>query len=101
MRVLVCQLSQLTQGVPFKAEADGQPLLLLKHKGTVYAVSDRCTHADASLSKGSVSGCVVQCPLHGARFDVSTGRALSLPAVAPLETFEVHVAGGDVLVELD
>ncbi len=69
--------------------------------GRFYALEDRCSHEDAPLSEGEiVDGCCVKCPWHGARFDLATGRPLSLPAVLPVQTFPVIVENGQVFVEV-
>ena len=66
----------------------------------VYAIGDRCSHAEASLSEGEVFDCLVECPRHGSEFDLRTGQALSLPATKPVAVYEVRVEDGDVVVEL-
>lgn len=67
---------------------------------TVYAMEDRCSHDDGTLSDGSLEGAEVICPRHGARFDVKTGDATRMPAAAPIRVFPAKVEGGDVLVDL-
>ena len=54
----------------------------------VFAIADRCTHSEASLSEGEISNYKIECWLHGAEFDLRTGEALTPPAVEKLETFE-------------
>ena len=68
--------------------------------GEYYAIEDRCSHDDGPLCEGDFD-CedrVATCPRHGARFDITTGRALSLPAYLPVETYEVSVRDGTVVV---
>jgi 3-phenylpropionate/trans-cinnamate dioxygenase ferredoxin subunit len=68
--------------------------------GTFYAIEDVCTHDGGPLVEGEiVNGCQVQCPRHGARFDIRTGDAVSFPAFSPTTTYEVRVENGDVLIE--
>lgn len=70
--------------------------------GELYALEDRCSHDDGPLCEGDFepgTG-VVTCPRHGARFDIRTGRPLSLPAVLPVDTFPVRIEGDRVFVEL-
>ena len=66
----------------------------------VHAIADRCSHAEASLSAGDVFGDEVECPKHGAAFDVTTGRALTLPASKPVEVFATDIRDGNVFVEI-
>jgi nitrite reductase/ring-hydroxylating ferredoxin subunit len=56
-------------------------------------VLDVCSHADVALSEGEVDDCSIECWLHGSRFDLRTGEALSLPATAPVPVFDVLVEG--------
>ncbi len=68
----------------------------------VYCVENRCTHADAPLEKGTLSGTRIECPRHGARFDLRTGAVLRMPAAVPLRTFPVKILeGGALEVDLE
>jgi 3-phenylpropionate/trans-cinnamate dioxygenase ferredoxin subunit len=69
--------------------------------GQIYAVADVCTHDDGPLGEGCLHGDQIECPRHGARFDVRTGAALSLPAVVAVPIFEVRVEGDDILVDVE
>ena len=66
--------------------------------GATYATSNICTHASALLTDGFMDGCEIECPLHNARFDVRTGKVLTSPAEADLETFRTRVVGDRVEV---
>ena len=70
--------------------------------GQFYAIEDRCSHDDGPLAEGDfdVEEAVAICPRHGARFDIKTGRALSLPAYQPVESFEVFVEDGMIKVRV-
>ena len=70
--------------------------------GELYAVEDRCSHDDGPLAEGDwePDECVVVCPRHGSRFDLRTGRALTLPAYLPVEAFPVRVDEGVVKVDV-
>lgn len=78
---------------------NGQALALYQVDGTYYATAAICTHAEAELTEGRLEGCHVICPLHGAAFDIRTGRVLSPPAFKPLKTRPVRVRDGLVEVE--
>lgn len=67
----------------------------------VYAIGDRCTHAEASLSEGEVFDGAVECPRHGSEFDLKTGSPASLPATTPVPTYEVEVENGTVFLILE
>ncbi len=66
----------------------------------MHALGDRCSHAEASLAEGEVSGDAVECPRHGASFDLRTGAALSFPATRPVPAYQAEVEGNDVFVDL-
>ena len=65
-----------------------------------YAIDDVCTHDGGPLDQGEVFDNEIECPRHGARFDVRTGKALTLPAVVPVKSYPVKVEGNDILVEV-
>ena len=70
--------------------------------GDLVAIEDRCSHDDGPLCEGDwePDECVVVCPRHGSRFDIRSGRPLTLPAFQPVDTFPVSVRDGVVVVEL-
>ena len=70
-------------------------------EGEFHAFEDVCTHQFTHLSEGELTGSEVKCPLHGAKFDVKTGAAKSLPAVKPVPKHEVKVENGNVYVALN
>jgi 3-phenylpropionate/trans-cinnamate dioxygenase ferredoxin subunit len=75
-------------------------VLLCNVAGTVYAIEDVCTHDGGELDQGELEGCRIMCPRHGAYFDVTTGAALTLPAILPVETFPVRVEAGEIFVDV-
>jgi 3-phenylpropionate/trans-cinnamate dioxygenase ferredoxin component len=96
--VPVARVSEVPPGSMRRITVDGHAVALVNVGGAFHAVDDTCTHEEASLCRGSLSGEVVVCPKHGARFNVTTGRVLSLPAVRSLGVYPVRVEGEDVLV---
>jgi len=81
-------------------KTDSYRILLALAEGTVYAVDDMCTHEDASLSKGSLHGDCVKCPLHGSRFRLASGEALDEPAEEALTTYPVNIENDNIMVGL-
>ena len=69
--------------------------------GDFYAIDDVCTHDGGSLDQGELEDAEIECPRHGARFDVRTGAAVQVPAFQPVETHAVRVDGDDVQVEVE
>ena len=86
-----CEVSDLPEGSK-KAKRLGSEMVLVCHtKGRLFAVSNVCSHQDKFLHMGRVRNCRVTCPLHGAQFDLETGKAMCLPATKPIATYEVRV----------
>ncbi len=77
---------------------DDQRLAVCNVDGEFYAIEAVCTHDGGSLDQGELEGEEIECPRHGARFDVRTGRATLMPAVMPVQTYAVRVDGDDLLV---
>ncbi len=100
--VTVLQFDELTDGEARRVDVDGARLCLVRIGERVYAIGDRCTHADVSLSEGEVDPdeLTIECPKHGSEFSLESGDALSLPAVKATPTYEVSVVDGAVVVEL-
>ena len=98
--VKVARAADVAEGRAMVVTAKGQRLALASVEGQVYAVQDLCTHDGGPLGEGEVIDHSIECPRHGARFDVKTGAVVTLPAVVPVKTFPVKVTGDDVLVEL-
>jgi len=80
-------------------EVGRERIVLVNVDGDFYALEDRCSHQDYPLSDGELEGTRLECIYHGARFDVCSGRAVQLPAIRPVRTFEVEVRDGDVYVQ--
>jgi 3-phenylpropionate/trans-cinnamate dioxygenase ferredoxin subunit len=81
-------------------EVDERMLVLLLVDGNYYCLDDVCTHDGGPLAEGSLDGTSIICPRHGARFDVRTGKALTMPATEDTTTHDVKVQGDSVLVRL-
>jgi 3-phenylpropionate/trans-cinnamate dioxygenase ferredoxin subunit len=98
--VEVCPLEELAPGSMKLVQAGSVMLGVFNLDGELYAIEDRCSHDDGPLVEGDwePDEAVVICPRHGSRFDIRTGRALTLPAYLPVETFPVRVEAGIVKV---
>ena len=88
----------LIEGKPVAIDHNGVTVCVARIGDEVYAVEDTCTHSEASLSEGEISGTKIECWLHGAEFDLRTGEALTAPATAPLKTFSVKRNGNQVVI---
>lgn len=80
----------------------GQRIAIYHVGDSFYATSDICSHEYAELSEGFLEpeDCTIECPLHGSRFDIRSGAALTLPAYEPVAVYPVQIDGQDVLVGL-
>jgi 3-phenylpropionate/trans-cinnamate dioxygenase ferredoxin subunit len=88
--------SQLTDGKPVTVDVNGEKVCVARVGDEVFAVSDTCTHSEASLSEGEISNYKIECWLHGAEFDLRTGEAITPPATEKLRTFSVMRNGDKV-----
>jgi 3-phenylpropionate/trans-cinnamate dioxygenase ferredoxin component len=100
MSTPVARKSAIAPGTTLRVVVDDVPVLLCNVAGELYAVEDICTHDGGELDGGEFDGCRIMCPRHGALFDVTTGKALTLPAVSPLPTYPVTVDGDDVSIDV-
>ena len=95
----VAAADALSESVPLAVEAEGEPIVLVRCAGALYAVEDRCTHDGESLEGAEVEDCQIICPRHFSHFCLRTGEALTPPAYEPLRTYRVREQDGRLLVE--
>lgn len=96
----VATLAELPPGASRRVYAGGEAVALFNVNGTVYAIANRCTHARASLSEGTVDPgrCTVTCPWHAGVFALESGQVLGGPPPAPVATYRVKIEGDTVLI---
>jgi len=99
MSVPVAKVSEIPAGTTKVVTVGGMPVMLCNVDGEIYAIEDVCTHDGGELDQGVLDGACIECPRHGARFDVRTGAVLALPAVIPVPTYAVRVEGDDIYVQ--
>ena len=102
--VRLCAFDDLVHGEARRfALDDGVVLALVRIGDDVYAIGDRCSHADVSLAGGIVDerACTLECPKHGSEFDLRSGKPQSLPALRPVPTYQVGIIDGDVIVSIE
>lgn len=81
-------------------EVEGRAIAVCNVGGEYYAVDNTCTHAEGPLGYGELEGHEIECPHHGARFDVRSGDVTASPAVLPIDTFKIRIQGEDIEVEV-
>jgi len=101
-KVTLCRLDELADGEARRFDVDGRALAVVRIGDDVYAIGDRCSHQNISLSEGDVHPAErqLECWKHGSTFSLVTGEPDSLPATRPVPVYEVTIADGDVTVEL-
>ncbi len=100
-RIRVAALTDLPEGRGVRVEIGDHRIALFRVGGEVFAIGDRCSHAEASLAEGEVFDTEVECPRHGSEFDLRTGEPESLPATRPVPVYPVEVVDGEIMLALE
>lgn len=96
--ISVAKVDELSNGQRLFIEIDDRPIVIFNIAGSYFAIGDVCSHDDGPLGEGEVEDTVVTCPRHGARFDIRTGKALSLPAVIDIPAYPIRIENDEILV---
>jgi 3-phenylpropionate/trans-cinnamate dioxygenase ferredoxin subunit len=99
----VCPLQELAPGQMRLVEYDHVGIGVFNCDGQLYAIEDRCSHDDGPLAQGTLDplACTIECPRHGAIFDLKTGRPRTLPAYEPVDTFPVIIDQDMIKLEVN
>lgn len=97
--VKVTSISAFKERVMVYRKAE-KPIAIFHLDDGFYAIEDRCSHEEAALSEGEIENGKVECPMHGALFDIKTGKNLSLPAVLPVKSYRVKIENGDLFIDI-
>lgn len=95
----VAQKAEIPEGAVKVYSLVGQEIAICNVAGQCYAIADLCSHDNGPLGEGELVDNEIECPRHGARFDVKTGKALCLPAVKPIPCYELEERNGDIWVK--
>ena len=93
-------LNQLPEGERIFLEVAGRSIVIFNLAGKLFAIGDVCSHDNGPVGDGEIEEHEIICPRHGARFDVRTGKATSLPAVVDIPSYPVRVLGGMIEIGL-
>lgn len=96
--VTVASIDELVNGERMIFEIGDLPVALFNLGGQYYAIADLCSHDDGPVAEGELEGLEIVCPRHGARFNLETGEALTLPAVVDIPTYPVRVVGNEIQI---
>lgn len=99
--VRVATLADLPPNTLLAVDVDARRVCLAHADGRVYAFQDNCSHRDFPLSNGSLEDGTIECAWHGARFDLETGRAVRLPALKPIRTYDVLIDDGNIYIAVN
>ncbi|NNE74717.1 MAG: non-heme iron oxygenase ferredoxin subunit [Acidimicrobiales bacterium] len=96
----LCALDDIDPEAGLRVDVGELRIALVRIDDDVYAIGDRCSHADVSLADGEVDvdDCAIECPKHGSLFSLTTGEPLSMPAVRPVPVYSIEVVGPDVML---
>lgn len=98
--VSVGTVDELGSGERMILEIDQRLIAVFNIAGEYYAIDDVCSHDDGPVAEGELDGKQIECPRHGARFDIETGEVLSLPAIVDIPAYPVRVEGEEILIGL-
>ncbi len=100
-RIFIAPVSDLPEGRGVLVEVGDHRIAVFRIGEDVYAIGDRCSHAEASLAEGEVFDFDVECPRHGSEFDIRTGEPASLPATQAVPVYKVAIDDAQVFLELE
>jgi 3-phenylpropionate/trans-cinnamate dioxygenase ferredoxin subunit len=102
MAMRICALEDIKPGKSIRVKVGDLAIAVVRTpNGEVKALDDKCSHGEISLSEGFVDNETIECWAHGAKFDLNTGKPLSLPAYEPVATYEVLIENGDIFLEIE
>ena len=91
----------ISPGTVISVQVNGKGVAICNVDGSFFAIADICTHDGGSLDQGELEGNTIECPRHGAMFNVRTGAVVEGPAVDPVAAYQVQVQGDNILVAMD
>jgi len=97
--VVVASTEEIPPGTRKLIDFEEVTVAVINIAGHFYCIEDVCSHDDGPVAEGDIEGFAIECPRHGAKFDIRDGGVLAMPAVKPIPTYQVKVEGGQVLVE--
>ncbi len=99
--VKIAKTSDLSSGQFKCVDVEGERIALFNVDGKFYAMKDVCTHDSGTLTGGTLTGHAIQCPRHGAQFDVRTGAVVRMPAYVGVETYPIEMKGNEIFIQFE
>ena len=102
MAIRICSVDDIRAGKAIRVKLGEQAIAIVKTKsGEIKAIDDKCSHGEISLSEGFVEGNTIECWAHGAKFNLDTGEALTLPAFEPVSVYPVLIEDDTIYLDYD
>lgn len=102
MAIKICKIEDVPLGKALRVKIDEVAIAIVKTpNGDIKAISDTCSHGEISLSEGFVDDTTIECWAHGAKFDLETGKPLSLPAYEAVPVYEVLIKDDEIYLEYE
>ena len=98
--VTVARVTDIPSGEARVITAAGKRLAVCNVEGSIYAIDDTCTHDDGPLGSGKLDGHAIECPRHGARFDVRDGHVLQMPAAFPVQSYPTRIVNDEIQIDI-
>ena len=97
----VARLDEAPEGEARTFDIGDESIAICNYKGSISAISNTCTHEDGPLGSGKLLDCEIECPRHGARFNIKTGEATAMPAAVGVDTYETKIVDNEIYVRID
>ena len=96
--ITVASTAEVPLGERIVVEAKDHYVAIFNVDNRLYAIEDVCTHDDGPLAEGILEWTIIECPRHGAQFDITTGKVMRMPAIKPVPRYEVRTEGEDIQI---
>ena len=96
----ICRVDEVPADDVLPVSVEGHELAVCGFESMYFVFIDRCSHEDVALSNGFLEGCEIECPKHGSRFDIRTGRCLNAPADTDIATYPTKIEDGALYAQL-
>lgn len=100
-KIALGAISDLPEGAGTRIDHGEHRVAVFRVGDAIYAIGDRCSHAEASLAEGELFGLEVECPRHGSEFSLATGEPASFPATKPVPVYEVIIEGDQAILVIE